>query len=796
MDNKKKVYYNRNQFVGGDLLIKTNLPVIILRGIVLLPNNDIRLEFDTDDSKNIIDISELFHDNNILVVSSENPFEEKPDKNELPQIGVISKITHKMELPNGKVRVIISAIKRASIFEYLNLNNTTEVLESIVSDLPEEKLEPKQETVLIRKLNHEIEDYIKNVPYISNSVLSLITNVTSLSKLTDIIASNLPLNPQRMSQYLKETNSANRASMILEDIYNERELFNIEKNIDQKVKKEMDKSQKEFVLREKMKMIKEELGETTSKDDEISEYHKKINNLKAPEKTKERLQRELKRYENLPPMSQETTVILNYIDWLLDLPWNTYTEDNQDLKQVRKYLDETHDGLEEVKTRIIEYLAVKQMKSSLNGPIICLVGPPGVGKTSLAISIAGAMGRNFVKMSVGGIHDEAEIVGHRKTYLGAMPGRIIQSLKKAGSNNPVFLIDEIDKMTKDIKGDPASALLEVLDKEQNEFFIDHYIEEEVDLSQIMFIATANYIEDIPEALKDRLEIVNLSSYTEYEKQKIAKKYLIPKISKEHGLKEQFVSFEDEVILTMIRNYTKEAGVRELERQISKIIRKIVTSIVVNQVHINGLNITSKNLEQYLGKPKYHTSKKSDKHPVGVVNGLAYTQYGGDLLPIEVNYYKGNGNLVLTGSLGDVMKESAQIALSYIKANYKKLKIDYQKLVDNDIHIHVPEGAIPKDGPSAGITLTTALISAFTNTKVDKFLAMTGEMTLRGEILPIGGLKEKSIGAHRNGIKTILIPFDNQNDLDEVPSEIKNDITYTPIKNYQEVIQIIRKGDQE
>lgn len=773
-------------------MIKTNLPVIILRGIVLLPNNDIRLEFDQDDSKNIIDVAELFHDNTILVVSSEDPLEEHPDRQELPKIGVVSKIKHKMELPNGKTRVVISGIKRASIFEYLNLNNTSEVLESIVTNITEEKIDEKEEHVIIRKLNREIEEYIKSVPYMSNSILALITNVNSLSKLTDIIAPHLPINMKRIHKYLNETSSTARATMILEDIYHEKELFNIEKDIDQKLKKEIDNNQKEFILREKMKMIKEELGETTSKDDDITKYKEKIKEIKAPEKIKERLFRELKRYETLPPMSQETTVILNYIDWLIELPWETYTEDNTDLKQVRNYLDETHDGLDEVKTRIIEYLAVKQMTNSLHGPIICLVGPPGVGKTSLAISIAHAMGRNFVKMSVGGINDEAEIFGHRRTYIGAMPGRIVQSIKKAKSNNPVFLIDEIDKMTKDIKGDPASALLEVLDPEQNEYFIDHYIEEEVDLSQVMFIATANYIEDIPEALKDRLEIVNLSSYTEYEKQSIAKKYLIPKICKEHGLKEQYINFDDEVILTIIREYTKEAGVRELERQLSKVIRKIVTSIIVTKVKINGLNITQKNLEKYLGKPKYHTSKKAKKYMVGVVNGLAYTSYGGDILPIEVNYYKGHGNLVLTGSLGDIMKESAHIALSYIKANFQKYYIDYQKLITNDIHIHVPEGAIPKDGPSAGITLTTALISAFTNTKVDKSIAMTGEMTLRGEILAIGGLKEKSIGAHRNGIKTILIPYDNLSDLDKVPEEVKKDIKFIPIKNYQEVMKIIKK----
>ena len=770
---------------------KINLPVILLRGIVLLPNNDIRLEFDNDTSKNIIDVAELFHDNKVLVVSQFDPLEEAPNVKELPKIGVIGKIVHKIELPNGKVRVIISGLYRGHIHDYLNINRTSEILESIVSKNETETLDDKEETVLVRKVYREIESYIKNVPYMSNNVLSLITNIDNLDKMTDIIASQLPINLIRMQEYLYTLSGKARSQMILEDVYQEKEMFNIEKNIDSKVKKEIDNSQKEYVLREKIKIIKEELGDLSVKDDEVDLLREQIEKLSAPERIKERLTRELKKYETISAMSPEINVVRNYIDWLLDLPWDVYTEDNQDLNDVRFKLDASHFGLDKVKTRIIEFLAVKQMTNNLKSPIICLVGAPGVGKTSLAFSIAEAINRNFVKISVGGVNDESEIVGHRRTYLGANPGRIIQSMRKAKCNNPVFLIDEIDKMTKDYKGDPASALLEILDPEQNRYFSDNYIEEEYDLSNVMFIATANYIDDIPEALKDRLEIVNLSGYTEFEKLDIAKRHLLPKVCLSHGLDSIKIEISDEIILDIIRGYTKEAGVRELERQLSNIVRKIVTKIVVEHNTKTKFIIDVKTLISYLGKIKYRYAKKTETR-VGVVNGLAYTYFGGDTLAIEVNYYKGHGNLVLTGSLGEVMKESAHIALSYIKSNYQYFNISYDKLVKNDIHIHVPEGAIPKDGPSAGITLTTALISALTNLKVDKTVAMTGEITLRGNVLPIGGLKEKSIGAHRNGIRTILMPYDNLNDLDEIPDEIKDSIQYIPVKNYKEVMKYLNE----
>ena len=772
--------------------MKTNLPVIILKGIVLLPNNDIRLEFENDDSKNIVDISELFHDNKVLVVSQLDLLEEMPNIDELEKYGVVSKISHKMELPNGKVRVTINGLYRAEVHEYLNKNRPDDILESIISKKISEELPEKEEKAFIRKLYREMELYIKALPYVSNSVLSLVNNVTSLDKMTDIIIPYLQIDNKRTMKYLKENSVLKRLEMILEDIYSEKEMFQIEKQIDTKVRKEMEENQKEYILREKIKAIKQELGDSSLKDVEIEELKNQIKEIKAPENIKIKLENELKRYETLNASSPEVNTTRNYIDWLISLPWGKYTIDNDDLNEVRNKLDDSHNGLEKVKTRIIEYLAVKQMSGNLRSPIICLVGPSGVGKTTLAFSIAKAMKRNFVKISVGGITDEAELIGHRRTYIGANPGRIISSLKKAKSMNPVFLIDEIDKMSYSYKGDPASTMLEILDPEQNKYFSDNYIEEEFDLSKVMFVATANNIEDIPEALRDRLEIVTLSGYTEYEKLDIAKKYLLPKICKEHGVNIKGINIKYEVLLYIIRYYTKEAGVRELERQLSAIIRKIVTSIVTKHILVNKVIIDRKKVKEYLGNKKYDFIGSNKQSEVGVVNGLAYTNFGGDVLPIEINCFKGTGNLVLTGSLGDVMKESAIIALNYIKSNYKYFHIDYEELIKNDIHIHVPEGAIPKDGPSAGITLTTAIISLFTNLKIDSNIAMTGEITLRGKVLAIGGLKEKSIGAHRNGIRTIIIPYDNLKDLDEIPEDIRNDINYITVKNYKDVIKFLKK----
>lgn len=771
--------------------MKKDLPVILLKGIILLPNNELKFEIDGETSRNIIDIAEMFHDNKILVVSQFNPLEEAPKISELPKIGVVAKITHKMELPNGKIRMILKAQTRARVYEYLNSKVDNGILEAIISNLEPTEIDESENELLIKKLTKEIENYIRKVPYMSNSFVNEMNNCKSLEKMTDIIAPNLPIEFNRLVMYLTEISSISRMEMILEDIYKEIEMVNIENELDMKVRLELEQNQREYLLKEKIKHMKEELGETPLKESELDEIKEKIAKLELTTGIKQKVEKEIRKYETLPVTSPELSMCKSYIDWIIDLPWNSFTKDNDDLKKARNILDESHFGLEEVKLRIIEYLAVKQTTNSLKGPIICLVGPPGVGKTSLASSIAKAINRNFIKISVGGIHDEAEIRGHRKTYLGANPGRIITGMKKAKSSNPVFLIDEIDKMTSDIKGDPASALLEVLDPNQNKYFSDNFIEEEYDLSNVMFVATANHVENIPEALKDRLEIVEISGYTELEKIDIAKKYLIPKICEEHGIVNKSIYFEDDAIVEIIRSYTREAGVRELERQISKIVRKIVTSIVTTKIKVGKLNITKDNLNKYLGLPKYHLISNNEDI-IGVVNGLAYTNYGGDTIQIEVNHYKGTGKLELTGSLGEVMKESAAIALSYIKANYDKFGINYDEIINSDIHVHVPEGAVPKDGPSAGLALTTALISSFTNLKVSSKIAMTGEITLRGLALPIGGLREKSIGANRKDIETVFIPYGNIGDLEVIPDEIKEKIDFIPIKDYIEIYNYLRK----
>ena len=771
-------------------MIKTNLPVMILRGVVLLPYNELRLEFDNETNKDIIEVAELFHDNKLLIVCQEDTLEEVPSIEELPKIGIIATISHKLELPNGKTRVVLTAKERGIVHEYLNLNHASQVLESIVSSVELDEIDSKSEEILIRKLNLELDKYIHNVSNASNSFLASIKKETSLDKYTDLVVPYLPISLNERFQFLITTSCLKRAEMLLESIYKESEIYDIERKLDAKVRKKIDGSQKEYILREKIKAIKEELGEISPKDDELKDYNNRLEKLKAPKKIKERIKKELSRYESLNSMSPEINIARSYIECLFELPWSKETKDNPDLNNVREILDSSHAGLDDVKKRIIEYLAVRKVTKKVNGSIICLVGPPGVGKTSLASSIATAMKREFVKLSVGGFNDPAEIIGHRKSYMGAQPGRIIQSMKKAGSVNPVFLIDEIDKMTKDIKGDPASALLEVLDSDQNMHFIDNYLEEEFDLSKVMFILTANYLENIPEPLKDRLEIINLSGYTEYEKLDIVKKHIIKRSCVQNGFDENLFNIKDELILKIIRLYTREAGVRELTRTFDSLIRKIVTENVLKSKENKKITIDEKLIEKYLGKQKYKEPTRTEEHLPGVVTGLAYTSVGGDTLDIEVTLYPGTGELKLTGSLGDVMKESALIALSYIKANALELKINENLFKKNDIHIHVPMGATPKDGPSAGITITTALISAFTGKKVKSSLAMTGEMTLSGNVLPIGGLKEKSIGAHRNGIKEIIIPADNINDLEEIPAEVKKDIDYKIVKNYGEIMKYL------
>ena len=764
-------------------------PVLIMRNMMIFPSSEARIELVDKTDKDIIKIASNFYDNEILIVNLDDKLEKEPSINELSNYGILGKIKMKIEMPNGKSRIVIEGLRRVLITNYLK---ESDIIIGNIKNIQEDELTIKENNAYVKTLIKKTENYIENVPYISNGILSKITGITDIEILTDIIAIFLPLDYERKLEYIREISVKKRVSMIIEDINNDLEILELEQDIESKVSSSLEKSQKEFILKEKIKIIKEELGEGFNPDQEIDELKEKAKKLKAPKKIKERLEKEISKYEAGNQLSPEMTMISSYIDWLLNLPWEKTTEDEKDLKNVAKKLDETHYGLSLVKERIIEYLAVKQKKKSLRSPILCLVGPPGVGKTTMAKSIAKALNRKQTKISLGGVRDEAEIVGHRRTYVGSLPGLIIQGIKKAGSKNPVFIIDEIDKMTKDIKGDPASALLEVLDKEQNSSFVDHYIEEEFDLSEVMFIATANYIEQIPNELKDRLEIVDISSYTEYEKLDIAKNYLIPNLLKEHGLTDKEVSLKDESILQIIRNYTKESGVRELDRLIASIFRKIVKEIIFDKKKNTIYKLTSKEIEKYLGIAKYSYNENENNKRVGVVNGLAYTVFGGDILPIEANMYKSKDSLILTGSLGDVLKESARIALSYIKSNAKEFKINLDKLDEMVIHINVPEAATPKDGPSAGTALTTTLISLIKNKEVDSDICMTGEITLRGHVLPIGGLKEKLIGAYRSRMKKVFIPKDNIKDLEEVPNEIKKNLEIIPVSLYSEIYKNIFK----
>lgn len=762
------------------MLLKSNdLLVLIINDMVILPGNEVRVEYSNIYDENINNIVNNASTGEVLIV---NPIEEdKDDITNLPKYGVLGKIKFKMNIPNGKTRIVVEGLYRVEIYNYKLLDTIYQASYKQVPFTYDEEEDPVYYKLLINTLDK----YVKVSPAMGNAIMSQLPTAPSLDQLTDLIVSFLDIDYRFKKEYVTITEPLERAKLLLRDMHEQMKLEQLERKIEEEVDKELNETQKEYFLNEKIKQIQKELGETSTKDMEISNFKKKLSKLKCPKNIKEKINREISRLESMHSNSPELGMVREYIDWMINLPWQVFTKDKINLKEVKETMDNTHYALNDAKERIIEYLAIKQNNPDSKSPIICLVGPPGVGKTSLALSIAKALNRKSVKMSVGGINDEAEIFGHRRTYIGSNPGRIIEGLRKAGTSNPVFIIDELDKMTKDYKGDPASALLEVLDKEQNDRFKDHYIEEEYDLSKVMFIATANYREQIPYELQDRLEIIELSSYTEYEKYDIAVKYLIPKALDNSGLTQLNIEITDESIMKMIRNYTKEAGVRELERVIDRILRKAVKEILLENKTF--IKVDDKILEKYLGIEKYNYTKNEDTQ-IGVVNGMAYTSYGGDILPIEVTMYKGKGNLILTGSLGEVMKESCKIAISYVKTILKEIGVEENQLEENDIHIHAPEGAVPKDGPSAGIALTSAIISMLKKQTVSNTISMTGEITLTGRVLPIGGLKEKSIGAHRAGIKKVFIPKENEKDLTEVPEEIKNNLEYILVENYKEVYE--------
>lgn len=764
---------------------KIVLPAIAVRGVIPLPSNEFRIEVGRANSVLALESAEKMYGGNIILLVQKDSTASEVTSEDIEPVGVLAKITLKLKLPNNNYKVKFKITNRIRVIEYTSFEPyfvvNYEKLFSVLNGNDEE-------TALIKNIAAEISK--GSVVLNSTEEISrLLQSGTNADVLSDVIAYQLKLNSNLSKyRYLEELTVARRLEMILEDIEHEKKIVEIENKINKDVKKSIDDSQKEYYLREKMKAIQNELGDKARQEEDVEKLRKAIEEAHLPKAIYEKAKAELQKYANTSNQMAESGVIRTYLEWIIALPWDKSSKDNSDLADVAKKLDLNHYGLEKVKDRIIEYLAVKMMTGHNPSTILCFAGPPGVGKTSLARSISDALGRKFVKQSLGGVRDESEIRGHRRTYIGALPGRILKGMKDAGTVNPVFLLDEIDKMTADYRGDPAAAMLEVLDPEQNKYFSDNYLEEPYDLSQVMFITTANDLSNIPAPLRDRMEIIELSSYTEIEKYNIGFKHLLPRQLEEHGLKPEQVSITQEAMYAIIQNYTREAGVRELNRMIASICRKTVRKILME--HIERIEVTPDNISEFLGKLRFTNNKNREQNQVGIVTGLAYTSFGGDTLDIEVTTYPGKGGLVLTGKLGDVMKESAQAAFSFVKSHAKEYDIPQEALEKNDIHIHVPEGAVPKDGPSAGVTLTTALVSALSNKPVDCHIGMTGEITLRGSVLPIGGLREKSIAAHRSGLTKIFIPQENERDIEDIPQEVREVLEIIPVGNISEILNAV------
>lgn len=753
-------------------------PIICTRGAIIFPGQDMSLDVGRRASVDVVNFS-LNMNLDVILVSQKNIDIDEPKKNDLYEIGTICHIRASRKR-DDHLKVVFVGEDRCRLIEIYEIDGIKYASVEVLSDVVEDDLALEVLKTKVKKEYSLFEQKNGRAP------LRAPENMSNqyISELVDGFAQANIFNSGEKQKFLEEYHLEKRLEMFLTYISLEKKKEEIEKEINLRVKDSVESSQKDYYLRERIKAIKEELGDGQGAD--VEKLKEEFSKDRYPENIKAKANEEIRRLDMTSTASGEYGMIRTYLDWLISIPWTEKSVDETDLTKVKEVLDEDHYGLEKIKTRILEYLAVKELSHSLKSPIICLVGPPGVGKTSLAKSIARALNRNFVKMSLGGVRDEAEIRGHRRTYLGSYPGRIIQGMKKAGTTNPVFLIDEIDKMGADYKGDPSSAMLEVLDPEQNSMFQDHYLEETYDLSDVMFIATANYLENIPAPLLDRLEIINLSSYTELEKLNICKDHLISKVLKKDGLKPSQFSISDEMITHVIRHYTRESGVRELERMMETLARKATLEIYTKSKR--SIRVTKKLVQEWLGHEKFEYGTKEKKNQVGVVTGLAYTAFGGDILQIEVNYFEGKGKLIITGQLGDVMKESAEIALDYVKSNAKKFGIDVKFFETHDIHIHVPEGAVPKDGPSAGVTLTTAFVSALTNKAVDANCAMTGEVTLRGNVLPIGGLREKSIAANRSGITKVFIPKGNVKDIDELPDIVKENITFMPVDKVDTILK--------
>lgn len=758
-------------------------PLLPLRGLLVYPSMVLHLDVGREKSVKALEKA-MVEDNLILLCSQSEVNIEEPSQEDIFRIGTVAKVRQMLKLPNGTIRVLVEGMERAEIMEYLD---NEEYYEVMAKERPEEENDDPEVDALMRTVLTQFEHYINLSKKVTPETLAAVSDIEEAGRLADVITSHLSLKIKDKQEILETVDVRNRLEKLLDILNNEREVLELERKINQRVKKQMEKTQKEYYLREQMKAIQKELGEKEGRAGEAEELRTQMQEKDLPDKIREKVEKEIDRLEKMPASSAEGGVIRNYVDWLLSLPWSERTEDDLDLAKAEQVLNEDHYGLEKPKERVLEYLAVQKLVKKLKGPILCLVGPPGVGKTSLARSIARSLGREFVRISLGGVRDEAEIRGHRRTYVGAMPGRIIQGMKTAGTMNPVFLLDEIDKMASDFRGDPSSALLEVLDPEQNNTFSDHFVEVPFDLSNVMFVTTANAVHNIPRPLLDRMEMLFIPGYTELEKLEIADRYLLPKQKKEHGLASEQLEIGQDVLLKVIREYTRESGVRSLEQQVAALCRKAAKQIVSAQEK-EQIVIAPDDVKDYLGTAKFRYGMAEMEDQIGTVTGLAWTEVGGETLVIEVTVVPGTGKLTLTGKLGDVMKESAQAAFSYTRSKAGELGIAPDFHEKNDVHIHIPEGAIPKDGPSAGITIATALISALTERHVSKEVAMTGEITLRGRVLPIGGLKEKSLAAHRAGYRKVLLPKDNERDLGDIPESVREDMVFVPVSHMDQVLE--------
>jgi len=762
---------------------REKLPVLPLRGVLVFPNMVLHLDVGRERSITALEKA-MMKDNRILLIAQKDAKTDDPIKEDLFNVGTVANIKQMIKLPGGTIRVLVEGLNRAKILE---LYPEEQILEAGL-ELIEDPLSKNTEIeALMRTVLYQFEQYIKISRKVPPETLSTVADMEEPGRFADVIASHLSMKIQQKQEMLEALDLKERLEKLHSILGREMEILEIERKINLRVRKQMEKTQKEYYLREQMKAIQKELGEKDERMAEAEEYREKIAEAKLPEEVEEKALKEVERLEKMPPAAAEGIVIRTYLDWLLELPWSLETADRLDLDVAEQILDEDHYGLQKVKERIVEYLAVRQLAEKLKGPILCLIGPPGVGKTSLAKSVARALERKFVRISLGGVRDEAEVRGHRRTYIGALPGRIIQGMRQAKSNNPVFLMDEIDKMSTDFRGDPSSALLEVLDPEQNNSFSDHYIELPFDLSQVMFITTGNTSYNIPQPLLDRMELIHIPGYTEEDKVEIARQYLVPKQLGEHGLTEKNLEISEGTIRRIIREYTREAGVRNLERSISAICRKVAREVVKDRG--KHIRLTKQNLQKYLGIPRYRYGAAEKEDEIGVATGLAWTEAGGDLLSIEVTLMKGKGKMTLTGQLGEVMQESAKAAISYIRSRAQSLGLDENFYEEIDIHIHVPEGAIPKDGPSAGIAIATALASALTKKPIRKDVTMTGEITLRGRVLPIGGVKEKMLAAHRAGIRNILLPAENRRDLSDLPQNVRRKVEVKFVEHMDEVLNM-------